>query len=421
MKIVLLCRFSNSAIRNKLKLKNYTLLNLYFKIRNVPQKQYDDFAIWISDYIAEFEKHSEHEFHIVAPHKGMKNDFQNFDINGIYYHFFKGNSNYISDVLNEKFHIQEKNDYQFNRNKIKIILGTIQPDIVLLCGAENPHYALGVIDIYNKPIYVILQTLLNDPKRIGMGVGNEYRRRVENDIFKHANYFCTYNELAINYIKECNSSAHILPVRFPTHCPKVTNPNNKSFDFVFFARIVTKNKGIEDIINALIIIVKKYPSVRLNIIGRVSKEYKIKLEKIIEGNNIFDNIIFSGYYQQLEDTYKNVANAKVVVVPGITEPLNSTVRESMLMGQPTICYEAPSTLKINEVKQCLFLAKMRDINDLAKQMIITLDDYEKTNQVALNGKEYAEKNFSNKAIVNQLLENCELIVKNYYYQTTINK
>lgn len=421
MKIVLLCRFSNSTIRNKLELKNYTFLNLYFKIRNVPQKQYDDFAIWISDYIVEFEKHSEHEFHIVAPHKGMKNDFQNFHINGIYYHFFKVESNYISDVFDEKFHLQEKNDYQLNRNKMKKIFDTIQPDIVLLCGAENPPYSLGVLDIYNKPIYVILQTLLNDPKRIEMGIGNEYRRAVETEIFKHTNYFCTYNEQAINYIKNCNRTAHILPVRFPTHCPKVVTPNDKIFDFVFFARIVAKNKGIEDIINAMSIVIKKYPSARINIIGRVSEEYKIKLDKIIDENNIFDNIIFSGYYQQLEDTYNNVAKAKVVIVPGITEPLNSTVRESMLMGQPTICYEAPSTLKINEEKQCLFLAKMRDVNDLAKQMIITLEDYEKLNQVALNGKEYAENNFSNKAIVNQLLENCELIVKNYYSQTTINR
>lgn len=409
MKIVFLCHFSNSLIRNHLDLKEYAFTNLLLKLLCRSSIRYDDFAIWVSEYIREFENHKEYEFHIVAPHKGMKRKFQHFEINGIKYHFFKSDCFFIKDVLKDKLHIQENNDYRLNRNRIRRIIETIQPDIVLLCGAENPYYSLGVLDIKNIPIYVILQTLLNDSKRIKMGVGNTYRRRVEHDIFKHADFFCTYNDMAVDYIKKCNEYAQILPVRFPTHYPQVILPNKKVFDFVFFARIVTKNKGVEDLLHATSIIAISNPNVKLNIIGNVSKEYKKTLDEIIKTKNITNNIHFSGYYQNIEETYTNVVKAKITVVPGITEALNSTVRESMFMGQPTICYEAPSTLKINENKQCLFLAKMSNVDDLACKMLFALENEEQIKQIAQNGKEYADREFSNKAIVDKLLENCKLI------------
>lgn len=399
-RVVFLCHFSNSLVRDQLDLKN------------MPHgKKYDDFAIWVSDYIQEFEKHNEFEFWIVAPHRNMRAKKQTFERNGIHYCFFKCDNGRIYSYLNAKFRLYEKTDYRINRKRIKTIIDSIQPNIIVLCGAENPYYSLGVLDIKEIPVYVILQTLLNDPKRIEMGVGTPYRRKSELKVFSHARYFCTYGKNEMDVIRNVNKKAVFLPTRFPSHRPIVNIPENKDYDFVFFARSVRKNKGIEDLLGALSIVKNTHKNVRLNIIGRLEDDYKESLEKVIQKMNISQNINFSGYYLQIKDTFENVAKASIVVIPGITAGLNSTVRESMLIGLPTICYESSASEEINKDKRCLITAKMEDVEDLARQMIFVLDHPEQAEDVALNGKEYAERVFSNEAIVNELLDNCQKIIE----------
>lgn len=419
MKIVFLCHFSTNAIREHLYLKSYTCRNFIRKLRGANPIRYSDFALWVSDYITEFEKYDVLDVHIIAPHKGMKKDVQSFDIDNTHYHFIKCDGSIWQDVVNKWFHLQQINNYATIRKKIKSITDSVNPDIVLLCGAENPYYSLAVLDVKNKPVYVILQTLLNDPKRIEMGVGTEYRRNVELEVFKHAGYFCTSDDKAINTIKRANNKAVFLPSGFPTHRPCVPLDIEKESDFVFFSRIITKNKGIEDVLAALAIVKNEVPSVSLNIIGGCKPDYLPFLQNEVIRLGIQDNVRFLGFFQSIEDTYAHVATGRVVVVPGITASLNSTVRESMFMGLPTICYETPGTKKINKEKQCLLTAPLNDTQGLAEIMLFAVNNGEKAKQIANNGKAYAEEVFSNAAIVRTLIENCKLIVDKYYKHSPI--
>lgn len=410
-KIVFLCHFSNPQVRERLALKKYTLRNCFYKLRGVSLKEYYDFAVWVSDYILEFEKHKEYEFHIIAPHRGMIKQKQSFVLNNVHYHFYKCDGNYVQDYINGKLHIEEKNNYKNNRNKIKSIIETIRPNLVLLCGAENPYYSTGVLDVNEIPVYTILQTLLNDPKRIEMGVGTSYRRRMELDIFRHSQYFCTTGERAIEKIRETNEDAVILPAMFPTHRPTVVIPEKKDYDFVFFAKIVKNNKGIEDALQALAIVKKTHCDVSLNVIGKCVVDYRTILDSLIMQLDLQDNVHFSGFYDSIEDTYSNVVKSKAAVLPGITAGLNSTVRESMFMGLPTVCYETTATTNINKDKACLLTAPMGNVAELAKQMLITIEDKGSSLKIAANGKEYAERVFGNEAIVNELLDNCSKIIE----------
>lgn len=410
-KIVFICHFSNSIVREVLNLKTHKVQNAIRKKVGTHLFRYDDFAIWVSDYIQEFEKHPEYDFHIVAPHLGMKDEIQEFVVNSINYHFFKCDSNYLSNVLKEFLKLDEKQNYRNQRRVVKSFISTINPDIVLLCGAENPNYSTSVLDIHDKPIYVIPQTFLNDPKRIEMGVGSSYKREIEKEIMKHAKYFCVAGDNIINYIRTVNNEAVILPVAFPTHRPIINIPDKKEFDYVFFARIVTKNKGIEDLLRAFAIVKSSYANIRLNVIGRIDDEYKSHIEKMIQQLGIRNNIILSGYYDNIDDTFANVVKAKVVVVPGITAGLNSTVREAMYMGLPTICYSTTATDMINKEKTCLMTAPVGDIEALARLMSGSLERAGYTKEVANNGKDYAEREFGNEAIVNKLLDNCLQIIE----------
>ncbi len=407
-KIVFLCHVSNPEVRDHLDLNNYSFRRFVYNLRG-GKTLYEDFAIWVTDYIDEFEKHKEFEFHIVAPHWGMKRIRQNYERNGIHYHFFKCNKGLIYTLLDKMFHVEERNKHSENRKKIASIIGEINPDMVIMCGAENPYYALGVLDIKDKPVCVILQTLLNDPKRIEAGLATPYKRRMELEIFRHAHYFCTTGEKDVNKIKEVNPNAVILPVRFPSHRPAVKIPEKKEYDFVFFAMHIAVNKGIEDVLKALALVKREKKDVSLNIIGKYPQDYKKVLDKMIVELKIEENVHFSGFYQKIQETYDNVVKSKAAVVPGITT-INSTVRESMYMGMPTIVYDLPGIKLINEDKTCVLSAPVGNVESLAIQMLSVLESPEYAKQVADNGKEYAERVFSNTAIVNKLLDYCQQII-----------
>ncbi|SDO52525.1 Glycosyltransferase involved in cell wall bisynthesis [Prevotella communis] len=405
-KILFLCNFSNAMIRERVVLKKSILRSLYIRMRHRKPHYDTDYAVWVSDFIEEFEKHPEYEFHIVAPMQGLSRTYQNFEKNGIYYHFYNCSYNLFNSGLNTAFNWEERRDYPTVRRRIRCIKDSINPDIVILCGAENPYYSIGVLDVKGLPVYVILQTLLNSPKRIELGVGTPYKRKVELEIFHHAKYFCTSDTEEIGIIKSQNPNAVIMPAGFPTHRPSVHVSEEKEYDYVFFAKTVGRYKGVEDVLRALSMVKESHPCARLNIIGGISAEYKLHLESIIKDLGLEKNVHIAGLYKELKDTFENVAKAKAVVVPGLTGILNSTVREAMLMSLPTICYDIPDTLEINSKKQCLLTAPMEDVKALAEQMILAIDNPELAKNVARNGKDYAEMNYSNEAIVNRLLDNC---------------
>lgn len=411
--IVFLCHFSNKEVRDSLSLKSYSFRLWLSHLRKQSFLPYQDFAIWVSDYIEQFEKHEEYEFHIISPHKGMKKRFESYQKRGIFYHFFKSDATYVQDMINEHFKLEEKNDFHNNRKKIKRIIKTINPNIVILCGAENPYYSLSVLDIKSCPVYVILQTLLNSPKRIEMNVGSEYNRGKEKEIFQHVKYFCTQGEVSQRIIKGINPDAIVLPTRFPSHRPIIEAANEKVYDFIFFARHVTKNKGIEDVLKAMEIVVKSYPKSLLGIIGKVEPSYQNELNGLIEKSHLIKNVIFCGYFDLIEDTYKEVTKASVVVVPGITAALNSTVRESMYLGLPTICYRSPAIDVINNEKVCLLTTESGNVEGLAENMRFSLTTPEKAREIGRNGAEYANAHFSNESIVNELLRHCNYIISEY--------
>ena len=409
-RIMFLCNFSNSLVREKVVLDTGIMRSVFYRLQHKPRYYESDYAVWVSDYIEQFEQHPEFEFHIVAPMQGLKGESQQFEENGIYYHFYNCSYGLFRSITNLTFNYEERRDYPTIRKRISKIRNKIKPDLVILCGAENPFYSIGALDVTECPVYVILQTLLNSPKRIEMGVGTPYKRKVELEIFRYARYFCTSGEKTAQVIKGQNRKAEILPAGFPTHRPIVEIPEKKDFDFVFFAKTVAPYKGVEDALKALQIVKKTHRSVSLNIIGGIAADYSERLTNLIVELGLNDNVHVAGQYKEIKETFENVAKAKATVLPGLTAALNSTVRESMLMGLPTICYENGATIAINQDGACLLLAPIGDINALAKQMLMVLEQETLTSEIAKRGKNYAENTFSNESIVNKLLDNCAKII-----------
>ena len=95
----------------------------------------------------------------VYKRQGLSPFKYSFEMNGIYYHFFKPELPLRLDILVSRLPHQEKRRFSLNRLWVKQFIKEIQPDIVNLIGTENPYYSITVLDIKNIPVFVSAQTV----------------------------------------------------------------------------------------------------------------------------------------------------------------------------------------------------------------------------------------------------------------------
>lgn len=420
VRIAYICHFSNRSIRQYLHLKSFWLGNLFRKVASIPQVTYVDFASWNNDFISILSSNQDYECNVVSHHLGMKRGEQQFTIDNTHYFFIREKENILKKIWNAFTHSSEEDTCPNAAPNIKKVVDKIDPDIIIVCGAENPIYSSSALCFKDKPVFVILQTLLNSPKRIELGIGTPYRRQLENDIFRQINYFGSFNLSEVNYIKGINPNAFCFKLMFPSSAPQCDSIQEKNYDFVFFANGLSKNKGTEDVLKGFGCVHKKYPNARLNMIGSCDISYKVRLESIMEECGIRDNVFFNERYPQKIDMLNQVMRSKVAVLPGITAPLNSTVRESMFMGIPVIMYENDVTGIINKEKACVLTAKMEDTIDLGKKMLFAYENPPEMMQMAANARQYAEMTFSKEAVGEQLFSIIEVVMNNFYRNVPVS-
>lgn len=395
--VILYCNYSSSKIRPYLHLSNLKIDNFVRRTLRLPLLKYVEAAPWIEAFARYFVNNEDYTLHIVALHVGMKRVIEHIEIEGVHYHYVKSGLGFVSKVADMLMGTQKKKGFPIYQQRFKAAIKEIQPDAVMICGAENPDYASAFLmnDCPNK--LVILQTLMNDPKRISMGVSTDYRRRIENKVLRHSNHFAVPDSQWFEYIKFVNPNANCYTFTFPTIEPIVDKEIRKQYDYVFFAGAFARNKGTNDVISALSIVAKKYPYVTLNLIGGAGDKYMYELHRQISNYGVERNITITPSFPVRNDVFQQVIKSSYAVLPGITASLNSTVREVMLMGMPTITYETPDTIQINQEKQCILTANMESVDDLARKMEYALIHPKDMMAIARNGEDYARNHFSQEA------------------------
>lgn len=417
--IAFICQFSNEQVRTHLSLSDYRVENIVRKAFGHKPKGYVDRVVWVTEYIKGFELDTNNEYHIISPHPGMKKLKQSFDINGIHYHFLRQEPFFLIHYLNERLKVYQKNYYHRNRKLINGFVAEIDPDLVVLCGAENTYYASSILDIKDKPVFTILQSLRNNPK-LKTFENNEWLLEAERRVLKHSNFFGGGGVEFYNIVKNFVDNPMFLKLGFPQGTPPIYQGSAKEVDFIFYAARVGKNKGIEDVLKAFKEVVKKHPKATLAIAGGCAEKYLTYLvETYIKPENIESNIKICGFFLKFEDVYKEVQKARIVVVPGISAALNGTVRESMQMGMPVIVYRTSSTDVINQEKQRLLTAEMEDVEDLYEKMLYAYEHPQEMSELASRAKEYADVKYDSLAMAKQLVEDFHASMDYYYNGTPI--
>lgn len=414
IKVVWICHFSNKATRDRLKLsKTRFLYRLIKKITGKEAKNldYKDVAPWVSILIEEFEKFYDVELHVISPQVGLRGLTSEFEINGVYYHFYNPDISLFLSQLIKNVKVWLK--LQPGSLIVKRFLNKIKPDIVNLIGAENYYHSCVVLDIKDVPVVVTCQTIYTNPQRLKFdpNANNTKNWAIDLLIQQQKKYFACGGRMHRDLLLNNNPDAIVFNGYLPSRMPGGIEEQNKEYDFVCFAAGHGGNKGTEDAIMAIGLVKAFKPDIKLNIVGRCSPDVRIALDKLIEEKDVVNNVIFHGYFQEHTDMFRQVLKSRFALLPVKMDIISSTTREAMFLGLPVVTYKTSGTPLLNREKECVLLADIGDIHKLAENMISLLKLDALAEKLSKNAQEYIHINFNNKKEAQKL---------KYIYQAVID-
>lgn len=406
MKLAIICHFSTSQIRERLEL--------------VKDKRYKDFGLWNVNIIDGLKKREDIELHVISPHSGMKRPTQEFLMEDVNYHFFRKELPYPWEQL--EFHIcpQKKRNYSRNRRYVKSFIKNINPDLINLVGAENPYYSITALDIENIPIIIHCQTVYANPDRIkNTGKMDQYRWDIELKLFHKTPYIACNGRMYYHLIKQYAPDSIVFPRRWPSPQFPIIPEVEKKYDFVFFARELSKNKGFDNAVEAMGQFVRVRPEATFLAVGEKDSNWNI-FENRIKELGLEDSVITHDPIASYREMLEFVRQGRFALLPLTMDVISGTVLESMRMGMPVITCRTSGTPSLNEERETVLISEIGDSEGLCQNMLRLYDDKELQEKLINNGfiyiKKLDEKNAHNRE---EMIAQYWAVVNHYYHNEPI--
>ncbi|AEE20748.1 glycosyltransferase family 4 protein [Dokdonia sp. 4H-3-7-5] len=384
IKIIWLCSFTSSELQSKLSYSYHPVV-----------------SPWISDLIELFRHREDIELTIISPNY-YTNNFAKTNIGNIKIILYK----YRSDYLPAKYYNLKFNFRKVQKRVNKLIKG-IAPHLIHLHGSENPLYAVGVLRIKSIPILITVQGFVHlsrKPRNILKNYVRWNRIRIENKINSEALYFTNASQDVYNILRIINKNAKIYSSHYPTKKPKVkVGDTPVIYDLVYYARI-TKDKGIEDFIDAIALLKFKNPRIQAIIIGGGSNEYVLYIKNKISSLGLDEAIVFAGYQETQEDVFRLAISARLYVLPTHFDGLPGSLREAMFMRLPIVANAVGGIPELNRIKECVVLSKNGDVNDLANKIELVLSNKDRRDTLIENAYELITSIYDNSKIPKTYLD-----------------
>lgn len=401
IKVVWICHLSNSEIRDHLLFSKWNLRAIARRI--LKRKGYlNDFAVWNTNAIKEFEKFSDIELHIIAPHVGIKGKIQRFEINGIHYHFFASETDTLTLFCKLKLG-KIQTSYAKNTQMIIDEVRYIQPNIVHLIGAENPYYSESLLYLQNKvPLLVSLQTLMSDPnffKNYPISKDEyEFRCHLEQQIIRKADFIATRVEIFRKIIcEQIKPEAKFLDMTLAVGEEVKYEKCKKQYDFVYFAANI--EKAVDYAIEAFALVKKETPSITLHVVGDYSKAFMKQLKVHMLKLGLGEEVSFTGKLPTHDDVITEIRKARFALLPLKIDLVSGTIREAMASGLPVVTTITPATPKLNDKRESILLSIKADHQAMADNMLKLLQSETYADKIRLNAIQTINESYNNEVIM----------------------
>lgn len=257
--------------------------------------------------------------------------------------------------------------------EIQKVLEEVNPDIIHIWGTENYWgllYSRGYIKgnvileiqglkyAYAKYFYSGLKILdiikcirlkefiKPSISLIGLKKGFDRWGKFEKEIILKSKYISTQSDWVRAYVSNINSEATLIKTQIALrsqflNCDKWNIDKCTPFQiFTSSSSSSISYKGLHILIDAVTILKKRYPQIKLNIACHILKGIRLDgytkwlLEKIVK-NGIYENVNWLGSLDA-ESIVNQMQQANVVVVPSFIETYCLALDEALTVGVPTV-------------------------------------------------------------------------------------
>lgn len=175
---------------------------------------------------------------------------------------------------------------------------------------------------------------------------------------------------------------------------------------VGFAGRVVREKGIEELINAIGIVKERIPAVKLLIVGDTLQSdrdtsAKDNIKRIITKNNLDKNVIFAGIRDDMPQLY---ALLNVFVLPSYREGMPRSILEAMACGKPVVATDIRGSREEVEHNVTGKIVPPREAKPLADAIRGILMDKEAALKMGRAGRKRVEEEFNEEMVLDKEVE-----------------
>lgn len=289
-------------------------------------------------------------------------------------------------------------------------------------GGNSGIYILPLIHRLKMPFIPIFHTVLKSPSY------NE--RNIIVELGKRATKIVVMNSLAIEILETVYDIPREKIIVIPHGVP--------AFDFtrnIFHKRrfnvegrktlmtfgLLSRNKGLETVINALPEVVKNHPDLIYIIAGKThpsvlrssGEEYRNYLKLLVRKDELYDHVFFDDRFLETDELLGYLSAADLYVTPYLNEAQITSGTLAYAVGAGTAVISTPywhAMELLAEDRGVLF--DFNDSEGLSRILIDLLDHPDKLKALRRRAFEYG-KNTSWPQVGNQYLHTCRMAVKSF--------
>ena len=167
--------------------------------------------------------------------------------------------------------------------------------------------------------------------------------------------------------------------------------------FLFIGRVM-REKGIDELLEAIERLRQKYENVVLDVVGWCEEDYESRLRDLQERGLV----VFHGF--QI-DVKPFIEKAHAFVLPSYHEGMANTLLESAAMGRPLITSNIHGCLEAVVDGETGFLCEVQDAESLTRQMERFIDlPYEQKCEMGRKSHTYVAEHFDKRKVVQETVE-----------------
>jgi glycosyltransferase involved in cell wall biosynthesis len=247
----------------------------------------------------------------------------------------------------------------------------IKPDIIHAHGTENP-YALTASRM-SYPFVVSMQGIINEIYKVNKTFRFRRVARLEKKAMLATRYVSCRTAFDTGFVRSINPKAHVFQIH------EAMNPVffKRQWDGcerkrILFVGSMGKHKGLDYLLEAVVILSRTYPSIELCILGGSASEIAMYQSHCRE-LNIEQNVRFEGFLTA-EQIAPHHLSSRVFVIPSTNENSPNTLAEAMVSGMPCIASAVGGIPSMIDVEETGLLFSSGNVDQLVGQLERVLED-----------------------------------------------